>query len=150
MTVRAAGGRGKMRTLSRTFIDTNILLYAVDRGASKKRQKARALIRELLRSNSGVISTQVLQEFYVIGTKKLAIDPLACRRVIDTFSRFELVQIDLELILSAIDCSILSKISFWDALVIVSARASGCRELCSEDLSDRQIIQGVRVVDPFQ
>jgi predicted nucleic acid-binding protein len=139
-----------MPTLGRTFIDSNILLYAIDKSDKARRQRARAIIRELIKAGSGVVSTQVAQEFYVIATKKFGVDPLAAKRVLDMLNHFEFVSVDLELIFSAVDCSILSRISFWDALIVVTARASGCKTLLSEDLGHSQIINGVRVVNPFK
>ncbi len=150
MIAKARNGRGKMRTLGRTFIDSNILLYAVDKSDKGRRQKARTIIRDLIKAGSGIVSTQVAQEFYVVATKKLGVDPLAAKRVLLMLGQLEVVSIDLELILSAVDCSILSKISFWDALIVVAARASGCKTLLSEDLGHAQIINGVRVVNPFE
>ena len=139
-----------MHTLGRTFIDSNILLYAVDKSDKGRRQKARTIIRDLIKSGSGIVSTQVAQEFYVVATKKLGVDPLAAKRVLLLLNQLEVVSIDLELIFSAVDCGILSKISFWDALIVVAARASGCKTLLSEDLGHAQIINGVRVVNPFE
>ena len=103
-----------------------------------------------MKSENGVVSTQVAQEFFVIATKKLGVDPLAAKRVFELLAELEFVILDLELITQAIDCSILSKISFWDALIVVSARASGCKTLLSEDLSHAQLINGVRVHNPFK
>ena len=139
-----------MPITARTFVDSNIILYAVDRHDPSRRQKARSLLKELIRTGKGVVSTQVAQEFYVIATKKLKVDPLAAKRVVDLLGRLDMVTVDLELILSAIDCSILSRISFWDGLIVAAARASGCRVLFSEDLSHSQLINGVRIVDPFR
>ena len=133
----------------KSFIDSNILLYAVDRADPQRRQKARTLVRELIKSGMGVTSTQVAQEFFVIATKKLGVEPLAAKRVIDMLRQLEVVTIDLELISAAIDCSILSRISFWDALIVCTARASGCKRLLTEDLSHSQIINGVRIENPF-
>lgn len=127
-------GRGRMRTDVRTFIDSNILLYAIDRSDRVRRQKARSILRDLIRSGLGVVSTQVAQEFYVIATKKLSVDPLAAKRVVEMLHQLDFVSVNIELILSAIDCSVLSRISFWDALIVVSARSSGCKVLLSEDL----------------
>jgi predicted nucleic acid-binding protein len=148
-TVQDVRGREKMHTDVRTFIDSNILLYAIDRRDRVRRQKARSIIKELIKSGLGVVSTQVAQEFYVIATKKLGVDPLAAKRVVEMLHQLDLISINIELILGAIDCSILSKISFWDALIVVSARSSGCKVLLSEDLADSQIINGVRVRNPF-
>ncbi len=148
--VAAVAGAEQMPTLSRTFVDSNIFLYAIDRADPSRRQKARSIIRELLRAGKGVISTQIAQEFYVIATKKLKVDPLAAKRVVELMGQFDILSIDLDLIFRAIDCSILSRISFWDALVVVAAQVGGCRMLLSEDLGHSQVINGVRVSNPFR
>ena len=134
----------------KSFLDSNTLLYAVDKSNPSKRQRARAVLKELMKSENGVVSTQVAQEFFVIATKKLGVDPLAAKRVFELLAELEFVILDLELITQAIDCSILSKISFWDALIVVFARASGCKTLLSEDLSHAQLINGVRVHNSFK
>lgn len=139
-----------MHTSVRTFIDSNILLYAVDRHDRARRQKARTVIKDLIKSGLGVVSTQVAQEFYVIATKKLGVEPLAAKRVVEMLHQLDFVSVNMELLLAAIDCSILSRISFWDALIVVSARSSGCKVLLSEDLTDSQLINGVRVCNPFK
>jgi len=149
VTARKDRGREKMLTDVRTFIDSNILLYAIDRHDRVRRLKARSILKELIKSGLGVVSTQVAQEFYVIATKKLGVDPLAAKRVVEMLHQLDFVSVNIELILAAIDCSILSKISFWDALIVVSARSSGCKILLSEDLADSQLINGVRVRNPF-
>jgi predicted nucleic acid-binding protein len=103
----------------------------------------------LIKSGLGVVSTQVAQEFYVIATKKLGVNPLAAKRVVEVLHQLDFVSVNIELILAAIDCSILSKISFWDALIVASARSSGCKILLSEELADSRIINGVQVRNPF-
>jgi predicted nucleic acid-binding protein len=134
----------------KVFIDTNVLVYAQDSGQLRKRTRSRALIEELVHSGDGVISTQVLQEFYVASTRKLGVTPLAAKAVLKTFAAFETVQVSPELIQEAIDCSILNELSFWDALIIAAASAAGCSILYSEDLNTGQIILGVKVENPFK
>jgi len=132
------------------FIDTNVLVYAQDSGQLRKRARSRALIEELVHSGDGVISTQVLQEFYVASTRKLGVAPLAAKAVLKTFAAFETVQVSPELIQEAVDCSILNELSFWDALIIAAASAAGCGVLYSEDLNTGQTILGVKVENPFK
>lgn len=139
-----------MPTPARTFIDSNILLYAVDRADPKRRQKARSILKELIKTGKGVVSTQVAQEFYVISTKKLGVEPLAAKRVLDVLRQLDVISINLDIVSSAIDCSILSKISFCDALIVTSARVSGCTVVLSEDLAHAQLINGVRILNPFR
>ena len=139
-----------MPTTSKSFIDSNILIYAVDKADPVRRARARATIKRLVKSGMGAVSTQVAQEFFVIATKKLGVEPLAAKRVIDLLGQMEVVQVNLELILLAIDCSILSQISFWDALIVVSARAAGCKVILSDDWNDGQILNGVRIQNPLK
>jgi predicted nucleic acid-binding protein len=134
----------------KVFIDSNILVYAQDSGQLRKRARSRALIEELVHSGEGVISTQVLQEFYVASTRKLGVAPLAAKAVLKTFAAFETVQVSPELIQEAVDCSILNELSFWDALIVAAARAAGCVALYSEDLNTGQTILGVKVENPFK
>lgn len=131
------------------FLDANILVYAQDAGSTHKRKKSRKTISELTASGDGVISTQVLQEFYVTVTRKLGVDPLAAKGILKTFSVFEIVQVSPELIYEAIDCSILNKVSFWDALIVTAASAAGCSTVLSEDLNNGQTILGVRIENPY-
>jgi len=133
----------------KAFLDANILVYAQDRDSPAKRRRSREVIAALAESGAGVISTQVLQEFYVAVTRKLGVAPLAAKGVLQTFKVFEIVQTSPDLIEDAIDCSVLNGVSFWDALVVVAAAASGCTVVYSEDLNPGQTIQGVRIDNPF-
>ncbi len=131
--------------MSRIFIDTNILVYTADKYDLKKQRLCREALSQLEDNGTGVISTQVVQEFYVTLTRKLGMPPLAAKHIIDSFDNFEVVQIDLALIKEAIDCSILNQISFWDALVVVCAQNSKCDKIWTEDLTHHQAFKNVRV-----
>jgi len=133
----------------RSFLDTNVLIYSVDRADPAKQETALGLIARHAKERTGVISTQVLQEFYSAATRKLGIAPLQARRHLRDFRVFDIVQVTPEVIEEGVDCSILNTISFWDGLVVASAATAKCAELLSEDLSDGQIIQGVTVRNPF-
>jgi len=91
----------------------------------------------------------VLQEFYVAGTSKLGVEPLLAKSILDSFENMEVVRIDPRLIGEAIDTSILSRISFWDSLVLVAAESAKCEVLYTEDLNPGQIIRGVRIENPL-
>jgi len=134
----------------RSFLDTNVLIYSVDRADSAKQDTALALIARHAKARTGVISTQVLQEFYSAATRKLGIAPLQARQHLRDFRIFDVVQVTPGIIEEGVDCSILRAISFWDGLIVASASAAKCSELLSEDLSDQQIIQGVNVMNPFR
>jgi predicted nucleic acid-binding protein len=131
------------------FLDTNVLVYAQDAGAPEKQRKSRAVIASLAESADGVISTQVLQEFFVAATRKLGVAPLAAKGVVKTFAVFETVQVSPALIQEAIDCSILNQLSFWDSLILVAAASAGCGTVLSEDLSPGQTVLGMKVQNPL-
>jgi predicted nucleic acid-binding protein len=107
------------------------------------------MITQVSESGVGVISTQIMQEFYVAATRKLGVAPLVAKGVLKTFATFEIVTISPPLIQEAIDCSILNQVSFWDALVLAAAAAAGCSTVYSEDLNAGQTILGVKVQNPF-
>jgi predicted nucleic acid-binding protein len=136
-------------TRSKIFLDMNILVYAVDRGQPLKRaiNRLTTFDRNQVR---GVISTQVMQEFYVVATRKLGIEPLMAKGLLNDFSRFELIQVQQAHIKEAIDCSVLNQLSFWDALILVSAESGECESLWTKDLNHGQVIRGVRIENPFQ
>ena len=117
-----------------------------------KREKrgAAALIEALAGELYGVLSTQVLQEFYVAATKKLGADPLAVKDILHSFRRFETVLITPEIIKDAIDCSLINHLSFWDSLIVVAAESARCEKIWTEDLNDGQIIRGVRIENPLK
>jgi len=99
---------------------------------------------------NGVLSTQVLQEFFVASTGKLGMSPFLSKEALDAFDFMEAVTLDTRLIKAAVDCHILSKVSFWDALIIVAAESARCEILWSEDLNPGQIIRGVRIENPLK
>ncbi len=135
---------------SKVFIDTNILIYAADRHEPAKRKISRNLLKEIAGSEAaGVISTQVLQEFFVTATRKLGIEPLLAKELVHSFKNFEVITIVPTLIEEAVDISILNKISFWDGLIIAAAESARCSSLLSEDLNHNQIIRGVTIINPF-
>jgi predicted nucleic acid-binding protein len=133
----------------RVFLDTNIFIYAQDAGSPNKQRKSREIIAQLSDSGDGVISTQVMQEFFVATTRKLGVEPLVAKGVLKTFSVFEVVLVSATLIHEAIDCSILNQLSFWDSLILAAAASAGCSTVFSEDLASGQTILGVRVQNPL-
>jgi predicted nucleic acid-binding protein len=137
-------------TVEKVFFDTNILVQSIDKSNKQKQKKARQVISDAAHPNRGVISTQVLQEFFVATTKKIGLDPLVAKEIIHQFHHFETILVTPHLISDAIDCSIINRVSFWDALIVVSAESAHCSLLISEDLSDGQIIRGVRIKNPYR
>ena len=135
---------------AKVFIDTNILIYSNDKAFPDKQNKCRARMKEIFKEGNGVISTQILHEFYVASTRKLNLTPLEARRQIDNLLDFEVIEINVPLIKEAIDCSILDQISYWDALVVVCAQKGGCGLLLTEDLNHGQIIKGIKIENIFK
>ena len=133
----------------RVFLDANILVYAQDAGSPDKQRKSREAIAGLAGSGDGVISTQVMQEFYVTATRKIGVPPLVAKGVLKTFAVFEIVQVSPLLIQEAVDCSILNQLSFWDSLILAAAASAGCSTVYSEDLNPGQSILGVKVQNPL-
>lgn len=134
------------------FVDTNILVYAHDRAAGAKHDKARTLIEDLWRTGSGVISTQVLQELCVCVRRKAA-QPLclaATREIVADYLAWEVVINTGQSVLDALEIEQRYGISFWDALVIHAAERAGASILYSEDLSEDQMYGTVRAVNPFR
>jgi predicted nucleic acid-binding protein len=133
----------------RVFIDTNVIVYADDLDAGAKRERAREILQQVLIDGNGVVSTQVLQEFFIAATRKLGVAPEIARRKVELLARLDVVTIEPSLILDAIDLHRLHPISFWDALIVQSAVASGCRRLLTEDLQSGRHIAGVQIENPF-
>ena len=136
---------------ARCFVDTNILMYAHDSSTGAKHERALALVEELWQSRTGVLSTQVLQELAVNLRKKARrpLDAKATRDVIADYLTWHVVVNNGESILEALDLESRYRVSFWDALVLQAAQASGAELLYSEDLSDGQHYGSVQVVNPF-
>ena len=135
--------------MSKVFLDTNVLVYASDRDEPDKRRRARALLRATAADGNGVISTQVVQEFFVAATRKLAIDPLQAKAIVATLHRLDLLEVTLEDINQAIDGVVLWQVSFWDALILAVAGRANCSVVYSEDLNAGQRYAGVEVKNPF-
>jgi len=135
---------------ARSFFDTNVLLYADDESAPAKQRCSRDLMAEHRRSRTGVISLQVLQEYFVNLTRKLHVDPRIARRKVEMLAEFDVAAPDVADILAAIDLHRLHGFSFWDALVLRSAQQSGCRILLSEDFQEGREIDGIQIVNPFR
>lgn len=134
---------------ARAFLDTHVLLYADDLDAGRKQKRARALLETALERGTGVISTQVLQEYFVNATRKLGMEALHARARIEVYMSFEVRTIQPSDVVAAIDLQRTRPLSFWDALVVTCAAESGCRLLLSEDLQHGAVIQGVRIENPF-
>jgi len=135
--------------VARRFLDTNLLVYTDDAADRRRSRIAMAEVEAAITSREGVISTQVLQEYFCVTTRKLGTDPGIARRRLQLFATLEVVQIDVEMILGATDLHRLHGLSVWDALIIQAAGRAGCEVLLTEDLQAGRSIAGVRITDPF-
>lgn len=135
----------------RIFLDTNIVVYLFDTDSPEKQRRAREILSgEDLRGRI-IISTQVLEEFYVCVTRKLAepLDPKVAYRAVQDLAALSVIQIDVPMIFSAISRSQRDQLSFWDSLIIQAAIVGGARILYSEDLQHGRIIESISIENPF-
>ncbi|HXC90777.1 MAG TPA: PIN domain-containing protein [Stellaceae bacterium] len=133
------------------FFDTNVLLYSISRDSGEAEKRERAI--ELLDLNDGALSVQVLQEFYVQTTRPTRPDPLPheiAANLIHTWTRFRVQEIDLVILSAALEIKAAHGFSYWDSAIIAAARALGCRELYSEDMSHGRRVDGVVILNPFR
>ena len=133
------------------FFDTNILVYAYDSHFPDKQQKAQNIILSGVREGNGVLSTQVLGEFFMVVTKKIN-KPLSvrdAREIIKYMGRMKVQEIDVLLVERALDTLERYKISYWDALIIAAAERAQCNRILSEDLNAGQIYHGIEITNPF-
>ena len=133
------------------FLDTNIIVYAHDRSSGRKQTVAKEIMDYLWISRKGVISVQVLQEFYVCVTKKI-LNPLLIKNakvILEYLSTWDIISNDKYLTLKAIDVQERYRFSFWDSLIIQAAVQGQARILFSEDLPGGQIVKDVKILNPF-
>ena len=133
----------------RSFLDTNVLVYTDDGAAIRKQETALDLVEAASIGGWGVVSTRVLQEYFVVATGKLGVSADIARAKVEIFGRLNVATIDMSTILGAIDIHRLHEVSFWDGLIIQSARSAGCRILYTEDLQHGRRFDGLEVVNPF-
>jgi predicted nucleic acid-binding protein len=133
------------------FLDTNILLYSISRdpAETKKQERAAALID----AGNNALSVQVLQEFYVQATRPNRSDPLPhdiAAGLIRTWLRFKVQEISVPIMIGALEIKMAHVLSYWDAAIVAAARALGCQELYSEDMSHGREVEGVTIINPFR
>ena len=135
---------------TKVFFDSNILVYFADSGELQKQQIAGELIKNAVINGNGVISTQSLQEFFTATTRKLMCSKEKAKEYLENFKdSFAVEQVSVAHILKAVDICIKNHFSFWDSLILAAAIQSGCVICYSEDLTNGQIIESVKVVNPF-
>jgi len=133
------------------FVDTNVLVYALDKSGSPKKRAAQRLLSELMEADLLRVSTQVLQELFVTLTRKVR-QPCSIQEALaalDDLTAWPLAVVDYAAIRAAAGLADQAKISFWDALIVVAAARTGATVLYTEDLNDGQEILGVRIRNPF-
>ena len=132
------------------FLDTNVLLYAVSKSPVET-EKAKVALG-LLDQTDAVLSTQVLQEFYVQATRASRSDALSHEEaalLMDSWLRFRVTPVTVELVFAALATKKRWGLSYWDSAILEAARAAGCEKVMSEDMQDGQDFAGVTVVNPF-
>lgn len=134
------------------FVDTNVHIYRFDSTDPEKQRRCEAWLRHLWSERSGRVSIQVLQELYPNLTQKLdhPLPPAEARSIVRSLSAWDPVPVDRRMIDRSWDLQDRHSLSWWDALIVAAAQATGCSHLLTEDLSHDQDLGGVRVVDPFQ
>lgn len=133
------------------FIDTNILLYSISRDPAEASKRDIAIA--LLEADDIALSVQVLQEFYVQATRATRLDALVheiAAGLIRTWLRFKVQEITLPVMIGALEIKATYGLSYWDAAIVAAARALGCRELLSEDMSHGREVEGVTIRNPFR
>lgn len=136
---------------SPAFIDTNVLVYCLEHTASQKQDVAKELLDRLMKQNRIRLSTYVLQELFATLTRKVkhGLTPEEAVDCLDDLAKWPILAADYDIVRRAAVLSSEASLSFWDALIVVSAFRSGAKTLYTEDLSHGQEILGVRVVNPF-
>lgn len=133
----------------RSFFDTNILVYADDKAAPAKQRRSIELVTQHRRARTGVLSLQVLQEYFVTVTRKLQVEATIARRKVELLAELDVFVPDVDDVLAAVDIHRLHGFSFWDALVLRAAKEAACTVLYTEDLQAGRSIDGVKIVNPF-
>jgi len=135
----------------KSFVDTNILVYAHDRLSGLKHDRARALVQRLWETGEGVLSTQVLQEFCVSLRRKVSnpVPTEKLRQLVSNYLTWQIVVNTPDSTLRALEIEERYQISFWDALILQAAESGGAEVIYSEDLNAGQTYSGVRVLNPF-
>lgn len=133
----------------RAFIDSNILIYADSDDEPAKQKAAALLIAFVITTRSGVISTQVLNEYANVALRKLGLSHSRLREQLRFYQQFEVVTVTPEITDAAVDLHQTRSISFYDALIVATAQIAGCTRVYSEDMNAGELVGGVRLVNPF-
>lgn len=139
-------------SVERCFVDSNVLIYAYDSDAGDKRMRAQERLAALWNGGTGVLSVQVLQEFFSNATRKLRkpLDIGKAKEIVKLYREWVTIPATAEQVLRAADLMASYRLSFWDSLIVAAAEAADATILLSEDLSHGQVIAGVRIENPFR
>lgn len=132
------------------FFDTNVLVYLVDADEPQKQEVARGLVQEYLAGGKGTVSVQVLREFYWTSRRlRIPVPEETAREAVEYFARFSPLAEDADMVLRAVRRHQEMSLSFWDALIVEAALKAGADRLFTEDMQHGQVIEGMRVENPF-
>jgi predicted nucleic acid-binding protein len=136
---------------AKIFVDTNVLVYAHDLAAGNRHKQAMIVIENLWDKKTGVISTQVFQEFYVTVTRKIAnpLDRQRAREIIRNYLAWPVHLNDAETVLLASEIEARNNLSFWDALIVAAAQLLRVDKIFTEDMNHGQRIEGILIANPF-
>lgn len=133
----------------RSFIDTNVLIYAEANDAPVKQRAALDLLKRLYEEATGVLSTQVLQEYCNVALKKLRLPARHVRAQLDLYEQYEVILVTPAIIHAGLDLHQTRSVGFFDAIILASANTAGCSVLYSEDMNAGEVMGAVRIVNPF-
>ena len=134
---------------TRSFVDTNVLIYAEVSDAPVKQRVALDLLKRLYDEALGVLSTQVLQEYCNVALKKLHLPARHVRAQLDLYGQFEVIHVTPAIIHAALDLHQTRSIGFYDAIIVATAQTAGCDIVLSEDMNTGESLAGIRIVNPF-
>lgn len=131
------------------FLDTNFFVYLFNKTEHDKWDQCHQILIAADNNVQFVISTQVLNEFISVMLNKFKMPPMILKGIIDDMCEYELVETNVNIIKKAMDIKILNQLSFWDSLIISAAKSANCSIILTEDMNDGQVIEGVKIQNPF-
>ena len=134
---------------ARAFVDTNVFVYAAAYNDPDKAARARALLNQIMKARSGVVSSQVMVEFASTLVNKFGEPAAKVKPLMDMFDRFKVVSATKAHVLSALDIHVRSQVNYWDALIVAAAMSAKCSTLYTEDMGHGQNVAGIKIVNPF-
>ncbi len=147
---QALNGTGMKFMKGKYFIDTNFFVYLFNMADKEKWDKCHKILNQADKNVHFVISTQVLNEFISVMLNKFKIHPLVLKSIVDDMCEYEVVETNINVIRKAIDVKALNQLSYWDSLIVSAAKSSKCSVVLSEDMNHGQIIEGVKIQNPFE